>query len=432
MGFKNEIFTDKWEREQDGNPYSNVTGTTKVISGGHKHGLDTNQLNQNLDAFARLRVSNLTTLFDAKQIHDKLPLYWDDQEVSGTGTSSTYNTNQASTTLAVSATTAGKVVRQTYQRFNYSPGKSQLITMTSRMNAAGAGIKAGVGLFDDQDGLFYQLDNGVIYVVCRTFTSGSAVDIRVAQADWNLDPMNGTGHSGVTLDPTKTQILFMDFEWLGVGRVRFGVFIAGEPIYVHEMLNANINTVVYMSTPNLPLRYEIENDGTGAATDLLHLCSSVASEGGDNQLGNLCHTDSGAVSSLSSGTLYAMLGIRLQSSRLDRSILMATLSAIATSANDKAHWEMRWNPTVAGTFTYSDLTDASVQVATGAATNTVTGGLPMAGGYFTNSVPSGVELDNALRLGSAIDGTQDEIVLCVRPITNNITVEASLTWRELS
>ena len=40
----------------------------------------------NLDAFGRLRVSQPTTLFDSKQTQSNLPLFWDDQETSGTGT----------------------------------------------------------------------------------------------------------------------------------------------------------------------------------------------------------------------------------------------------------------------------------------------------------------------------------------------------------
>ena len=81
-----------------------------------------------IDAFARLRVSNPYTIFDSKQIHDNLPRRWDDQEISGSGTTSTYNTNEASTTIAVSSLTAGRRVRQTFMRFNYMPGKSTMVS----------------------------------------------------------------------------------------------------------------------------------------------------------------------------------------------------------------------------------------------------------------------------------------------------------------
>lgn len=384
------------------------------------------------DAFGRLRVSQLFTIFDSKQLHDKQALFWDDQEVSGSGTTSTYNTNQASTTIAVSNLTAGKRVRQTFQRFNYQPGKSQLIILTTNMFGSSSGIVASVGYFDDNNGVYFSADNGIVYAVIRTNTSGTPSETKIAQTDWNLDTLDGNGPSKFNLDPTKTQILFFDFEWLGVGRVRFGFFIDGVPIYCHEVLNTNTLDKVYMSTPNLPLRYEIENDGTGPAASLIHICSSVASEGGRQDNGILRHRDSGSISSLSAGTSYAALGIRLKSTRLDSVIIIENISLIATTTNDQCHWELYFNPTVAGTFTYNDESESAVQTALGTSSNTVTGGYAIDGGYFSTTVPTVITVPNAIRIGSKIDGTPDQFVLVVRPITNNITVQASMTWRELS
>ena len=89
-------------------------------------------------------------------------------------------------------------------------------------------------------------------------TPGTPSDTRtVNQADWNGDKLDGTGPSGITLDVTKTQILWMDFEWLGVGSVRCGFIINEQYIVCHTFNNANDITSVYMSTAILPVRYEI-------------------------------------------------------------------------------------------------------------------------------------------------------------------------------
>ena len=387
-----------------------------------------------IDAFARWRVSHPETIFDSKQLWDNAPLFWDDSEISGGTTSSTHSTDTASTTVGVALNTAGRRVRQTYMRFNYQPGKSQLILMTGTIDKSGGGtgITRGWGYYDDNDGIFLKDDEGIIKYVIRSSVSGSPIDTEIAQSGWNLDVMDGTGESGVTLDFTKSQISMVDLEWLGVGRVRVGFVIDGIPTYVHEFNNANILSGVYMSTPNLPLRYEIENDGTGAASTLEHICSSVMSEGGVQNLGTLRHTDSGAVSGLSAGTTYAILGIRLKSTHLDASVLIENISALATTQNDQAHWDLMLNPTVAGTFTYSDETNSSIQTATGAAANTITNGIEIDGGYFSTVAPTSITTPNALRLGSKIDGTVDTIVLVVTPITNNIAVHTSITRRELS
>lgn len=386
------------------------------------------------DAFGRLRVSQPQTLFDSKQIFDNQPLFWDDQQVSGTGTGSTHSQATASSTLTVDNLTAGKRVRQTFRRFNYQPGKSQLILMTGVLNQSGGGtgIIQAFGAFDDNNGLFLQNNEGTIQFVNRTSTSGSPVDIIINQAVWNIDTMDGTGPSGITIDFSKTQILVIDYEWLGVGRVRMGFNIDGVTYYCHQFLNANSLNVVYMSTPNLPLRYSIENDGNGGVASLQHICTSVQSEGGQDPTGTLRHIDSGTIGNLLNNSVYAMLGIRLQATKLGAVIDLLNTSLIATTNNDQVHWEIRFNPTVAGTFTYSDQTNSAVQTAIGTNANTVTGGIQIDGGFFSTAQIAVNALENALRLGAAIDGTRDELVLCVIPITNNIAVNTSITWRELS
>ena len=389
------------------------------------------------DAFGRLRVSNPETIFDSKQLHDAQPLFWDDQEVSGSGTTSTHSTAKAETVMAVSTSTAGKRVRQTFMRFNYQPGKSQLVFMTGRIGAPFPLAVKEIGIFDDDNGLFFRTDSTTASVVTRSSASGSPVDTQVDGADWNIDRLDGDGPSGLDYgvtysDFSNPQIFIIDFEWLGVGRVRMGVVVGGQVYYVHEFLNANNLANVYMSTPNLPIRYSIENTGFAGATDMSHICSTVISEGGSQDLGLLLHKDSGSVSGLSTGTSYALIGLRLKSTHLDATIKLANASVIASTNNDQAHWEIILNPTIAGTFTYAGVTNSAVEAATGATANTVTGGTVIDGGFFSTTQSISNALENAIRIGSTIAGVQDEIVLVVRAITNNITVEGSITWRELS
>ena len=78
------------------------------------------------------------------------------------------------------------------------------------------------------------------------------------------------------------------------------------------------------------------------------------------------------------------------------------------------------------------MTNSAVQIAVGTSANIVTNGMEVDGGYVDTSLPITETIQNALRLGAAINGTVDEFVLMVRPITNNITVEGSLTYRQSS
>jgi len=387
------------------------------------------------DAFGRHRISAPETLFDSKQIFDNQPLFWNDAETSGSGTGSSHSTALAASTMTVSATTAGTRVRQTYQRFNYQPGKSQLAFLTGVLGAGASGITRRVGYFDDNNGLYFQLSGTTLSVVRRTKTSGSVVNNPTAQADWNVDPLDGTGASGITLDTSKAQIMVIDFEWLGVGTVRMGFVIDGTIYYCHQMNHANSLSTVYMSTPNLPVRFEIANDGTGAAASLIHICTTVISEGGAQENGVLgsistsgTHLDADAAD-----TLYALLGMRLKSTNLAAHIDWLDINVLTETATP-FEWSVWLNPTVAGTFTYNDLTNYSVQFAAGATANTVSGGTRLAAGYVTASAQArgsaAVSLANARRLGSSISGTPDTLVLCVRPLAANADIQGSVNFRE--
>ena len=388
----------------------------------------------NIDAFARLRVSNPETLFDSKQLYDNNPLFWDDAEVTGGGTTSVHSSDTASTVMGVAATTAGKRVRQTFMSFNYQPGKSQLILMTGTLDKSGGGtgITRSFGQFNDKNGIFLKDDEGVYTAVIRSFTSGAAVDTEVVQSAWNLDAMDGTGESGITLDFTKSQILMFDYEWLGVGRVRFGFVINGIPVYVHEFNHANILSGVFMSVPNLPLRYEIENDGTGAASTLEQICASVMTEGGNQELGRLGYksTEGTHLDANTANVLYALIGLRLKSSNIGAVVKEISASFVAATP-DAFEWVLLSNPTVAGAFTYVDEANSAVQVAIGATANTVTGGRQIIGGFAAEQSSVTNPIVNASYIGAAIDGTLDEIVLCIRPLSTNLDIDGGITWREL-
>ena len=396
--------------------------------------LDTN--NPTGDAFGRLRVSNPETLFDSKQIFDNAPLFWDESLESGAGITSSYNQDTASTTFTSTLNTAGKFTRQTFMRFNYQPGKSHQILITGILSESGGGdgVQAGIGYYDDDNGIYFEDDRGTIYACVRTSTSGSPVDTKVAQASWNVDVMDGTGASGITLDTSKTLIYFIDFEWLGVGRVRVGVVIGGVSYVVHEFLHSNIETDVYMSTPNLPIRYQLITTAASPATTMKCICASVASEGGvtDNGVLRTTSTENAHVNANVTGTTYAVIGLRLKAAALAQTVTLITTSMVSETVDD-FQWKILMNPTVVGTFTYVDEVNSGVQTAKGNVGTSVTNGVYISGGYAsTDTQQISAELSNALRLGASIAGVRDELVLCVMPLSPNADIHATLTWRELS
>lgn len=225
------------------------------------------------DAFGRLRVSNPTTLFESAFTYDLQPLIY---ESVG---------NAAHDADLRSAVLTGTAALQTRQYWPYEKGKSQLVKVTFVMGEPVAGVTRRAGYYDANDGFFLEQTGDGVAIVRRSTTGGSVVETRVPQAEWNIDKLDGTGESEIALDLQYAQILVIDGQWLGVGRVRVGLNIDGITYYVHEFLHANREPVApYTRTFTLPVRYE-QIDAAGTST-MQCICADVESEGGvDSPIG---------------------------------------------------------------------------------------------------------------------------------------------------
>jgi hypothetical protein len=263
----------------------------------------------NPDAFGRQRVSELFTLGDYKHLFAIDPNFLDSVSNGGTVT---FDGNQAAAVLATSSNTNSVAIHQTKFYHHYQPGKSQLIYSSVNFRAPHRNVTKRTGYFDDRDGIYFEqvgsntADGSTVSSttqtlnwVIRTYVGGSASEVdfvttingtpytykrRVPQTEWNRDRCDGTGGvnnpSGFKIDITKTQLAWIDFQWLGVGRVRCGFVHNGEMITAHEYYHSNVLPTVYISNPNLPVRCEILNTGTTPGGVFDQICSSVMSEGG--------------------------------------------------------------------------------------------------------------------------------------------------------
>ncbi len=387
----------------------------------------------NLDAFARLRVSQPTLLLDSKQVGGTPDLVAT-TAVSGSG-SATYQSNRASTFLTVGSA-IGSAVRQTKSRAIYQPGKSLMGLMTFVMPAAQANLRCRVGYFDSKNGIFLQRDGSTLSIVRRTYTSGAAVDTVVAQASWNVDKLDGTGASGYSLDVTKANIFMLDMEWLGVGRVRCYMVIDGRPILFHQFLNANNLSLVYVSNPNLPLRWEIEATGAIAGTATLEsICGSMNSEGGYEITGVTASADMGGTpKSIASGAFGEILAVRMRSQFTEAATAFVQNASVLAATSSNFLWRIVMNPTetVAGSWS-SISANGSVMEKNTTRTVTEGTGMPIAAGYVASANNSIVIEDRpVLTLGTTLDGVTDVLSLQVLNLgASGEDYLGSITWREI-
>lgn len=391
----------------------------------------------NTDAFGRLRTSSPYTLFDSQNRY-AIDNQFDTS--TATGGSTTYLPNEASVRMDVTTSSGSEVVRQSYRCMPYQPGKSLLCLATFVMNSPKTGLRQRAGYFGTQNGVFIQQNDSTVSFVLRSYISGSVSDARtVNQADWNGDKLDGTGDSGFTLDLTKAQILWMDFEWLGVGSVRCGFIIDGEYIVCHTFENANDITSVYMTTAVLPVRYEITNTAaTASASSLKQICSSVVSEGGYDQT-SIEHVARRTTTKTSIGTTFLpLVSIRLASTALNAVVLPAKFNVMPTSTGDDFEVILAKNCTGLTSASWAAVAgDANVEMDTSATAMTL--GTIVDIQYVKSTNQSSGTINQTagynwdLQLGSSLTGTSDIYTLGIRVLSGSSGAAiGSLTFYDLT
>lgn len=376
-----------------------------------------------LDAFGRLRVAQPYTLFDSQNRYQKDPQFSEELVTGGTAT---YVANESSVDLAVTTASGSKAVRQTFRSFPYQPGKSLMVLATFVMNEGKENLRQRVGYFNADNGVFFQVNGTTKSFVLRTNTSGTPSDVRtVNQANWNGDKLDGTGASGIVLDITKAQILYMDFEWLGVGDVRCGFVVDGQPIICHIFHNPNEQSSVYMTTATLPIRYEITNTGvTDSSSSMKQICSSVISMGGYQQtsVDHVARRTTAFTNIDTAATFYPIVSIRLASTALGAVVLPNRIQFLPlTSQNYEV--ALVKNSTLTGASWVAVGSDANVEMDVSATAIATLGTIVQtdyitssgSGGTISTSAATGYNFD--LQLGASISGTSDIYTLAVRTVS---------------
>lgn len=233
-----------------------------------------------LSGFGSLKVSSARALGVYESSLDTYEALF--STVTANGGASSYTPAESSQVLSVSGVSGSRVLMTTNRYHYYEPGSSNLYIETVALGDTGkTGNSRRWGAFDANDGLFFELQGTTLNVVIRTSTSGSVVETRVAQSAWNGDQLDGLGLSGYDINLTNVNVYWLDYQWLGAGRVRFGVFAPdGSRVTCHTFQNAGQHPLPYMRTGTLPVAFENINTGAaGAGSELRSVCAAVYTEG---------------------------------------------------------------------------------------------------------------------------------------------------------
>lgn len=387
------------------------------------------------DAFGRLRVSNTATLFESSFTYDKQPLLF--EEITTTGGSAAHINSALK--LSVDGTADAVAAVQTRAYHPYEKGKSQLAKITFVLGEPTAGVRSRVGYFDGDDGFYLQQDGSGLSVVRRSSTTGTTVETVVPQAQWNVDRFDGSGNSGIVLDPNRAQILVIDAQWLGVGVVRMALNVNGATFVFHEFRHANIEPVApYTRSFTLPVRYEIATVDGGIG-DLIAICCDVESEGGvDNPVGFSFATANETDVSTST-TAVAVLSIRPAADfpdggRTNRSFIIPGDISLLVGAAD-CLIDIQYDPVLAGgTWTRVDGNSA---VEVGVGQTITTPGIPVrrllvpAGSGNVRAVGGGAVTSQYPIVLDAAGLNPKALTVVARTLTGTGTIRAAAGWREI-
>jgi hypothetical protein len=382
-----------------------------------------------LDAFNRLRVSQITSLLDLKHTYDKLPLIVN--EATGGTVTSTFSQTNACVTMSVTGVSS-YVIRQSKIYPPYQAGKGQIFEAsfsnfqieTDVIKRVGGFHSSTASTYDTQfDGYFLE-SNGVTNKIAFFIYRSGNLTYSSETSNWLTDH----GIDPSSIDWSKVQLMVVDYQWLGVGRMRFGLVFSGSPYLFATHSATNDDTEVYMSSPNQPIRYEIKSSGGNGS--FTQICSQISTEGSLNELNETTVVNHPNTTTLSiSGTKYPYIGIRMKPGIKNVIPKLQDLDIINTS-NDDYLITIEVNPQLSASVSWSDISNTPIQYSLQSGVTTVTGS-----GYAIQSSvrPQGTSSlstfdlkNNQINIGENINGSLDELWVCITPLGANATFRGAL------
>ena len=246
-------------------------------------------------------------------------------EISSGTANSTHAPYFGMVKFEVGSAAGDQIIRQSKRVQRYLPGRQNEFGTTVILGAPTTGIRRRIGMFDESDGFYFEdSGDGTYRCVLRRNTAGGIVTESYARADWNVDKLDGTGRSGLTLDLSLIQHLSIEYEWYGAGQIEWNFVIDNNKHPIHRILHANREDHTWSSRASLPIRYELTNvtGATGTHTSYQG-AHSLSAEGTSTLVGrqdSISNSITGRTLTLAN-VFYPVVAIRLASDKLNSVII---------------------------------------------------------------------------------------------------------------
>ena len=387
-----------------------------------------------LTAFGELLTADLTPIFQGSFEATVSNTQLTTNFVAGGGAVAQ---SDAMAVVSTSTTTESTARLVSKRHARYRAGMGAVMRFTALFSAPVAGTDQLIGLSDEvgstsafKNGLMVGYVDGVFGF--HRFTDDTTTSYPITT--W-ADPLDSFGDSRGTLDPTKLNIFYIQYGYLGVANP--AVFWMGQDGIVYKvcmMRTAGILTAPHSYNPNYHFMMLADNKITTSNVSLKCASYAYLVEGRVNmQELQQFHNSSGEQTKAEVTTETAIFTIRNRSAYASKTnyidILLesATASIEAVAANNLASLRLVMNTTLGGTPSWADVNTTNSVAEIDMAGTTVTGGTTIAtfplAGKNDSHVFSGRGFNMILSPG--------ETVTLAATSSNSATVNGSCLWKEL-
>lgn len=267
---------------------------------------------------------------------------------------SNYNVQLNGVTTNVTATNNGSTVKTAYEIAQgtypgwdaYQVGSTVVFINASAAARSGTYSLAQSGAGTPAAGSFAQ-----------TLPGAASTDTWIAQSAWNGDKLDGTGPSGVTLDPSKGNVYEIGIQYLGFGDITFRVEAASgdgnnpDFVTVHTIAYPNTSTSTSITQPSFP--FTMEAYSAGSTTNVSCFVGSFA---GFIEGEKLLHgprvspsANSAAVTTTNNYCLFTVMNPRVFGGRANQAVLNILSFIPAHDDTTPIVYKLIRNATLAGT-----------------------------------------------------------------------------------
>lgn len=219
-----------------------------------------------------LKTANTIEQFSQKPAFDGGEILWVTPSGGNVNGTLGYDADANSRTLTIGTGATNKLITQTKQSFVYLAGNVHKFS-TGVISQVPDGGVIDFGMFNDENGAFIRIKGTAtgkqLEVVRRSKANGTVTDEIVSQQNFNVDKLDGTGKSGITLDLNKVQMFSIEFSWYGAGGVAFAIDVNRQRIIFHYFSAGNRLDSFIFGTPDLPVRYALYNTKTTTSNTVL-------------------------------------------------------------------------------------------------------------------------------------------------------------------